>query len=114
MGDIEMKTPDLLRTSFCIEDTEFDTDNNISYTPQKKLPGSAGASQRQKTAITLMDREFRNAKDDMRIISAKCSHIRQTMKKSVQNGASFLEQTRKDHPIDYNSMVCSKAQNGFG
>lgn len=105
MGDIEMKTPDLLRLSFCIDDEELNTEDNICYTRQKRLPGSAGVHQRQKTASTLMDREFKTAKDDMRLITAKCSHIRQNMTKSIKKGASFLEQAKQDYPIDENKVV---------
>ena len=36
----------------------------------------------------------------MKILSGKCAYIRQSMTKSIKKGASFLEQAKRDHPVD--------------
>jgi len=100
MGDIEMKTPELLRQSFNIEDIELESGKEPCYTPKLQQPSSARAQDRQRTTTTMIDREFKSAKDDMKILSGKCAYIRHSMTKSIKKGASFLEQVKRDHPVD--------------
>ena len=81
-----MKTPNLLRTSLCIEDDSSAEVTEIDYGQPKRLAGSARARQRQVTTTHLLDREFKNARDDIRLLTSKSNHIRATMVKPVAKG----------------------------